>query len=186
MRASTDDQTITLDDQERRLRAYAEALSLAVVAVCTDAGQSARDLDRPALQRALAMLASGEADTLVVTKLDRLTRSVRDLGDLCERYFAKASLVSLGESIDTRSAGGRLVLNVLASVSQWEREVIGERTRSALAEMKTQGKRLGRPRLEGPTCEAINALRSQGLSLRAIAARFNCSVSAVRLRLSSN
>jgi hypothetical protein len=69
------------------------------------------------------MLKEGEAEALLVVKLDRLTRSVVDLGTLVERYFApgKAALLSVGEQIDTRSAAGRLVLNVLASVSQIER-----------------------------------------------------------------
>ena len=86
-----------------------------------DAGESAKSLDRPGLQRALGMLKAGEAEALLVVKLDRLTRSVVDLGTLVERYFApgKAALLSVGEQIDTRSAAARLVLNVLASVSQW-------------------------------------------------------------------
>ena len=76
------------------------------------------------------MLKAGDAEALLVVKLDRLTRSVVDLGTLVERYFApgKAALLSVGEQIDTRSVAGRLVLNVLASVSQWEREAIGDRT----------------------------------------------------------
>lgn len=183
VRASTTDQTITLDDQERKLRAHAMANDLTVVAVCVDAGVSARDLDRPALTRALALLDSGEATMLVVTKLDRLTRSVRDLGDLGERYFARgAALVSLGDSIDTSTASGRLVLHILGSVAQWEREAISERTKEALAELKRQGRKLGRPRKDGPTCEAINALRLQGLSWREVANALGCSVSAARLR----
>jgi len=66
------------------------------------------------------MLKAGEAEALLVVKLHRLTRSVVDLGMLVERYFApgKPALLSVGEQIDTRSAAGRLVLNVLALVSQ--------------------------------------------------------------------
>src|SRR5260370_7747777 len=76
------------------------------------------------------MLRAGQAEALLVVKLDRLTRSVVHLGQLVEDYFAdgKWALLSVGEQIDTRSAAGRLVLNVLASVSQWEREAIGQRT----------------------------------------------------------
>ena len=80
---------------------------------------------------------------MVVAKLDRLTRSVRDLGALIEGPFAKAALLSVGEQIDTRSAGGRLVLHVLGSVAQWERETIGERVTAALAHLKAQGRRAG-------------------------------------------
>src|SRR5690348_1236649 len=69
----------------------------------------------------------------LIAKLDRLTRSVRDLGELLERFQKRGvSLVSVSESLDTGSAAGRLVLNVMASISQWEREAIGERTREAL------------------------------------------------------
>jgi site-specific DNA recombinase len=125
---------VSLDAQRAKLKAYAEIYELDLVEVVVDAGQSAKSLDRPGLQRALGMLKAGQAEPLLVVKLDRLTRSVVDLGTLVERYFApgKVALLSVGEQIDTRSAAGRLVLNVLASVSQWEREAIGERTATAM------------------------------------------------------
>ena len=134
LRVSTEkqaDRGVSLDAQRAKATAYAQLYELELLEVIVDAGESAKSLDRPGLQRALGMLKRGEADALLVVKLDRLTRSVRDLGHLVEKYFApgKAALLSVGEQIDTRSAAGRLVLNVLASVSQWEREAIGERTR---------------------------------------------------------
>src|SRR5256885_8718569 len=91
------------------------------------------------------MLNAQETEALLIVKLDRLTRSVVDLGSLVERYFApgKAALLSVGEQIDTRSAAGRLVLNVLASVSQWEREPIGERTATAMQHKAKQGEYTG-------------------------------------------
>ncbi len=78
-------------------------------------------------------------------KLDRLTRSVVHLGQLVEDYFADGewALLSVGEQIDTRSAAGRLVLNVLASVSQWEREAIGERTAAAMQHKASLGEYTG-------------------------------------------
>jgi DNA invertase Pin-like site-specific DNA recombinase len=81
----------------------------------------------------------------LVVKLQRLTRSVRDLGHLVEKYFApgKAALLSVSEQIDTRSAGGRPVLNVLASVGQWEREAIGERTATAMQHKAAQSEYTG-------------------------------------------
>jgi site-specific DNA recombinase len=77
---------------------------------------------------------------LLVVKLDRLTRSVKDLGVLVETYFlaGKWSLLSVSERIDTRTAAGRMVLNILAAVSQWEREAIGERTAEAAASKRQQ------------------------------------------------
>jgi DNA invertase Pin-like site-specific DNA recombinase len=133
------------------------------------------------------MLRKGEADALLVVKLDRLTRSVRDLGDLVSDYFAKgAALLSVSEQIDTRSAAGRLVLNVLASVSQWEREAIGERTAVAMQHKAASGEYTGgripfgfalgedgvtliRDESEQATIDAARALAAEGLSLRAIA-----------------
>jgi hypothetical protein len=140
LRVSTDkqaDRGVSLDAQRAKATAYAELYDLELVEVIVDAGESAKSLDRPGLKRALGMLKAGEAEALLVVKLDRLTRSVVDLGTLLERYFApgKAALLSVGEQIDTRSAAGRLVLNVLASVSQWEREAIGERVTSSTSDM---------------------------------------------------
>src|SRR5947209_965803 len=105
VRVSSDQQAesgLSLAAQESKLRAYAVATDLELVDVVVDAGQSARDLDRPGLARMLTMLDAGDVDGVLVAKLDRLTRSVRDLADLVERYFAKrAALLSVGDSIDT-------------------------------------------------------------------------------------
>jgi site-specific DNA recombinase len=191
LRVSTDkqaDKGVSLDAQRAKVAAYASLYDLDLVEVIVDAGESAKTMDRPGLQRALAMLKKGTAEALLVVKLDRLTRSVRDLGDLVERYFApgRAALLSVGEQIDTRSAGGRLVLNVLASVSQWEREAIGERTSTAMQHKVSLGEYTGGPvpygsalavdgmHLEdsaGEQAVLVEArrLRASGLSLRAVA-----------------
>ena len=146
LRVSTEDQAargVSLEAQRAKIAAYAALYDLDLVAVVEDAGVSARTLDRPGLQRALAMLAKGEAQALIVLKLDRLTRSVRDLGELLEGPFARAALLSVSEQIDTRTAAGRLVLNVLASVAQWKCETIGECTATAMAHKKTKRERVG-------------------------------------------
>ena len=189
LRVSTDkqaDRGVSLDAQRAKVRAYAELYDLELVEVVVDAGASAKTLERPGLERALGMLRRGEADALLVVKLDRLTRSVRDLGELVERHFApgKAALLSVSEQIDTRSAAGRLVLNVLASVSQWEREAIGERTAAAMQHKAACGEFTGGEapygwRVEGDHLEPIapeqhviaeaRRLRAAGLSLRAVA-----------------
>ncbi len=138
------DEGVSLAAQRTKIAAYAIALDLELVAVCEDAGLSAKSLHRPGLAAALELLQVGGADGLVVTKLDRLTRSVRDLGDLVDRYFAsRFSLLSVNDAIDTRTAAGRLVLHVLAAVSQWEREATAERTRDALAQLRSSGVTLG-------------------------------------------
>jgi len=123
LRVSTEkqaDKGVSLDTQRAKLKAYAELYDLDLCEVIVDAGESAKTLDRPGLQRALGMLKRREAEALLVVKLDRLNAQ-RAGPRAVEGYFApgKAALLSVGEQIDTRSAAGRLVLNVLASVSQW-------------------------------------------------------------------
>ncbi|MEO7037387.1 MAG: recombinase family protein [Polyangiaceae bacterium] len=194
VRVSSDqqrDEGVSLDAQRAKLAAYALAMDLVLVEIVADAGVSAKTLDRPGLRQVLGMLDRGEADGILVTKLDRLTRSVRDLGDLVDRYFAsKWSLLSVSDSIDTRTAAGRLVLNVLTSVAQWEREATAERTRDALAHLKSEGILVGGVPLglrrtdeidgdgrrvvvpvpdELNTVERARALRAGGCSLRSIA-----------------
>jgi DNA invertase Pin-like site-specific DNA recombinase len=146
VRVSTEEQAtdgVSLAAQRAKLTAYAALYDLEVVAIVEDAGVSAKTLDRPGLARVLAMVAAGEVEGVLVAKLDRLTRSVRDLGDLLDGAFAKAALLSVGEQIDTRTAAGRLVLNILGSVAQWEREAIGERTSAALQHKRARGERVG-------------------------------------------
>jgi DNA invertase Pin-like site-specific DNA recombinase len=148
VRVSTEgqaDEGVSLAAQKAKLEAYAVAMDLELIGVETDAGRSARTVEgRPGLLRALALLDAGTATGLLVVKLDRLTRSVRDLGDLVERYFAsKCSLMSVSDSIDTRTAAGRLVLNVLASVAQWEREATAERVREILSYLRSTGVLIG-------------------------------------------
>lgn len=192
VRVSTEKQAdhgVSLDAQRAKIAAYASLYDLDVVAVEVDAGISAGSLDRPALSRALAALESGRADGIVVVKLDRLTRSVRDLGTLVDRYFAAGrwSLVSVSENIDTRTAAGRLVLNVLGAVSQWEREAIGERTAAAMAHKRTIGEYTGGRApygwsvgsdgstltpcpVEQEIIRAARELAAAGMSLRAVGA----------------
>lgn len=139
------DQGLSLEVQQDKASAYARLYDLELVEVIVDAGESAKTLQRPGLQRALALLQSGPATALLIIKLDRLTRSVADLGRLIDEHFApgQAELLSVTEQIDTRSASGRLVLNILASVSQWEREVIAERTREVMRHKQQQGEYIG-------------------------------------------
>ena len=144
-RVSTDKQAdsgVSLDAQIAKCRAYADLYGLEVVTVIQDTA-SGKTLERDGLNQVLTMLKSGECAGVLVAKLDRLTRSVRDLGLLIEGAFATSALMSVAEQIDTRSAAGRLVLNILSSVSQWEREVIAERTSTAMQHMKKQGQYTG-------------------------------------------
>jgi site-specific DNA recombinase len=191
IRVSTDEQASggqSLGAQRAKIQDYARLYDLELVAVIEDAGVSAKSLNRPGLQKALAMLRAGKADGLVIAKLDRLTRSVADWQILIDEYFGERAgrqLFSVADSIDTRTAAGRLVLNVLLSVAQWEREIISERTRDALQHKIRKGERCGKVRFgydvaddgitlvpnhsEQATIGLIRQLRSNGQTLRQIA-----------------
>jgi len=146
-----------------------------LVEVIEDAGYSARDLKRPGVQIALETLRRGEAGALVVAKLDRLSRSMLDF----TAVMAKASkqnwaLVALDCAVDTTTPAGEAMANVLATFAQFERRLIGQRTREALAAKRASGVRLGRPvSLPATVRERIMAERKAGRSLAAIAAVLN-------------
>src|SRR5215471_2763221 len=96
--------------------------------------------DRPALQRLLADITAGRVDTVVVYKIDRLTRSLADFAKIVEILDAEgASFVSVTQQFNTTTSMGRLTLNVLLSFAQFEREVIGERIRDKIAASKKKG-----------------------------------------------
>ena len=146
VRVSTQEQAtngVSLDAQEARIVAYCTALGWQVSEVIRDAGESAKSLKRPGISRILEGVRGGTVGRVVILKLDRVTRSTRDLANLLDTFAkADASLVSVSESLDTLSAAGRLVVNMLGVVAQWEREAIGERTASALAHKATTSPRL--------------------------------------------
>jgi len=193
VRVSTDHQADggeSLDVQRNKVTAMAEVQGAELVELIEDAAESAKDLRRPGMSHLLEMVDAGAVDIVIVHKLDRLTRSVRDLGDLLDRFERRGvALVSVNESLDTGTAAGRLVLNIMGAVSQWEREAIAERTRDALQSKKAKGERVGTVpfgftvardgvRLLADDCEqAVLALardlRAAGESLRAIARHLN-------------
>jgi site-specific DNA recombinase len=192
-RVSTDkqaDRGVSLEAQAEKICAMAVVHDVELIEIVVDAGESAKDLSRPGIDRILEMVKSRSVGMVVVAKLDRLTRSVRDLAVLLEQFQRKnISLVSVAESLDTGSASGRLVLNIMVSVSQWEREAIGERTKDVMRHKAANFEFVGncpygfRLAIDGRTVEpdpqeqhmrqTIQALRAQGLSLRQIATKLN-------------
>jgi site-specific DNA recombinase len=193
VRVSTDKQAergISLEAQEAKIRAMATVQGAELIEVIVDGGESAKSLNRPGLQRLMGLVNSGGVQAVIVAKLDRLTRSVKDLCGLLELFEKrKVALISVAEALDTGSAAGRLVITIMGAVSQWEREAIGERTRDALQHKRGNGERVGNiafgSRLAGdgqhlesdPAEQAalaeIRRLRSQGTTMRGIAAALN-------------
>jgi DNA invertase Pin-like site-specific DNA recombinase len=174
VRTSTDDQRLGCDAQEVVVRAECEHRGWVLVEVLREEGFSGRGRERPGLSAALTLIAEGRADSLMVAKLDRLSRSVVDFGHILawlER--AGGSLVALDLGVDTTTAAGRLVANVLASVAQWEAEAGSERTSAALRALQAQGRPAGRPSVSAPVASRIRELRAAGASLRAVADALN-------------
>jgi len=109
-----------------------------------DGGFSGATMDRSGLLRLLADITAGRVDTIVVYKIDRLTRSLADFAKIVEILDARgASFVSVTQQFNTTTSMGRLTLNILLSFAQFEREVIGERIRDKIAASKRKGMWMG-------------------------------------------
>ena len=157
-RTSTLEQMAGLEAQVRDLEAYG----------CEEVYQEQVSSvgEREQLDAAIKSLRSG--DKLVVTKLDRLARSVRHLGDLIEVLEAKgAGLVILsmgGQQVDTTTATGKMMLNVMASVAQFEREMMLERQKEGIAKAKAEGKYTGRKPTAMAKSDTVMTLLKSGTS----------------------
>lgn len=139
IRVSTQDQAtegVSLDAQRAKIAAWCEVNDYELVMVYEDAGISGATMDkRDGLHAALA--ATGKGMALVSYSISRLARSTRDMLDIADRLQHRgADLVSLTEKIDTTSAAGRMIFRLLASMSEFERDLTAERTRTALAHKK--------------------------------------------------
>lgn len=142
-----------------------------VLEVVTDAGLSAATLDRPALAEALARLDRGDAEVLIASKLDRVSRSVRDFAGLLERAQRHGWRLVLLDLGDTSTPAGEMTANIIASAAQYERRLIGQRTREGLAAKRAAGVRLGRPSvLPAEVVRRVVDERAGGAILREIAA----------------
>jgi DNA invertase Pin-like site-specific DNA recombinase len=173
LRVSTDEQSAGLEAQRTTIAAEATKRGLELVGEYVDEGVSGTTppKKRPALSEALGVLSAGDADRLIVAKLDRLARSTIDALtiDACARSQGWA-LVFGDLDIDTGTSTGQLVLANFAALAQFERDRIAERTREALAVKRAQGVRLGRPSvLPTETVARIISERDAGSSMRAIA-----------------
>jgi site-specific DNA recombinase len=140
VRTSTEDQDISLSAQQAKVECMAGMRDWTIGELIVEQ-VSAKSLERPGVKRLIAMVAAGEVAVVIIAKLDRLTRSLRDLQDLLD-LFSKhdVALVSVAESLDTGSAVGRMILNILGVFAQFEREQLGERTQIALRHQKARAK----------------------------------------------
>ena len=204
IRVSTDEQAKdgqSLELQESRIRAYCEAKGWELLRVYRDEGVSGKDLNRPGIQSLISDLQDNGVDVVVILKLDRIARSVRALGDLLDDLFQGVALASVEESLDSSTANGRMMTNILASVAQWEREIIVERTVEALDHKAEKGEHVGRipygfrigedGKLEEDPEQFENIRKmkrehSRGKSIREIAARYGVGKSTAQRLISTD
>lgn len=176
IRVSTDQQQASglglgLDAQRSAIQAEIQRRHWTVAGEYVDTASGASMARRPQLREALTLLADGGADVLIVSRLDRLSRSVTDAASVLERSRREGwSLVALDLGVDTSTPAGELTANVLSSAAQYERRLIGQRTKDALDAAKVRGVALGRPvTLPDHVVERIVAERSQRRTWASIA-----------------
>lgn len=180
LRVSTTDQDYGIEVQRAAIEAEALRRDWRVHWVI-DHGETGKNADRPGLLQALAMLDRGEADALVVSKLDRLSRSVVDFGQILQRATRPRGrkvkpwgLVALDVGIDMTQPTGRLVAHILIAVAEWEGDIISERTRAGLAQAKARGVQIGAvSQMDPKVVTRMRRLRSRGWSYARIALHLN-------------
>lgn len=178
LRCSTDEQRqsgLGLRAQEAAIRTHVASNGTELVGVFQDVASGKSTCKRPGLADAIAEIEAGRAGGLVVSRLDRLSRSLLDVARLLEQSRTEGwALIALDVALDTSTPTGRFSANIIASVAELERSLIGERTRLALAEKRKAGVQLGRPRLIGDdVVERVAELRNEGLAFQKIADELN-------------
>jgi DNA invertase Pin-like site-specific DNA recombinase len=178
-RVSTDRQTT--DSQLHQLRDFVRRAKWKVYREYIDTGYSGKNTQRPAYTEMLSDARRRRFELLLVWKLDRLSRSLKDLIEtLDELGHLGIDFVSYDNQLDTSSPSGKLVFNIIGAVAEFERDIISERVRAGLANARIKGKKLGRPQIPKSYQKKIIALKNQGLSNRAIGRQLSISESTVR------
>lgn len=177
-RVSTEEQGDSragLEAQQAAIDAEVSRRGWTLTETFTDVASGKTLRRRDQLGAALRALAGGDADALVVAKLDRLSRSVLDFAGIMETASAEGwSVVVLDLGVDTTTPNGELVANIMISMAQWERRIIGERTKNALKAVKARGTHVGRRSGVDPeTLRLIKILREDGRSWQKIAERLS-------------
>jgi DNA invertase Pin-like site-specific DNA recombinase len=163
-----------IDAQRRAILREAERRGWEQIEIIEDVG-SGRDLRRSGVRAALEALERGEASALVVAKLDRLSRSMLDFASIMQRAQKQSwALIALDCAVDTTTPAGEAMANVMATFAQFERRLIGQRTREALEAKRAEGVKLGRPpAISDELAERIRKEREAGATLQKIADRLN-------------
>lgn len=181
LRVSTQEQSTEM--QRHELEQYASARSWSVVNFYEDQASGTSTDRRPMLKQLMIDARARKFDVLLVWKLDRWARSLKDLiTSLQELSDLGIQFVSMKDQIDMTTAAGRLMLHIIAAFAEFEASIIRERVRAGLNNAKQRGKKLGRPQLIDPF--RVLAMRQHGMSLGAIAKDLGVTKSAVSKTLS--
>ncbi|WP_426241854.1 recombinase family protein [Nocardioides sp. LHG3406-4] len=166
---------LSLDTQRKAIEQACSARGWELFEVFEDDGYTGRNDERPALQRARAMLAKrNRPDALVVSRLDRLTRSLKDLAVLIEDAEDRWGIVALDFDLNTTTANGELVAHILGAVARWESRMNSERTSAGMkaihAAKRAKGEAFGfQQQADAATVKHILRLRAKGATFAAIA-----------------
>jgi len=173
VRVSTEDQGLDgagSEAQRRAIRDECDRRGWQLVRIEEDCKSGKTTANRPGLEAALDACRAGEVSGVIVSKLDRLSRSLPDFARLLEEAKDRGyNVVALDLGVDLSTPAGEFLANVMASAAQWERRIIGQRVKDALAEKRAQGVRLGRPdSIDAKLAARIRMQRRRGWTLQRI------------------
>lgn len=188
--SAIDRQDNSADEQERLIRAQCEVKGMELAEVIVDTDEFSGKATRPGVTKVIDMVKAYCVDAVIIAKLDRLTRSTRDAIDLMDLFNRKGvALISIAESLDTKSPMGEFFMTMIAAIAQLERKLIGSRTSAGLQNLKAKGmpagpapygwRSLGKKIAmvedaeEQGIIERINLGRAAGYSLQSIASDLN-------------
>jgi DNA invertase Pin-like site-specific DNA recombinase len=181
-RVSTDRQST--ESQLHALHEFIEKRSWTISKEYIDEGYTGSNTKRPAFNEMMADAKRREFDVLLVYKLDRLSRSLKDLiTTLDDLQSLGIDFISYDNGLDTTTPTGRLLFHVVGAVAEFEKGIIRERVKAGLENARRKGRRLGRPEIPPGTLEKARKLRRQGLSFRAIEKKLGIDESTIRYKL---
>ncbi len=142
--ASQANEGVSLEAQETRIRAYCQAQGLELTEIIVDAGESAKSLDRPGVQRVIAVAFARQVEAVVIYKLDRLFRNTQDALNTSQEFLRRGvALCSISEQLDTSTPIGKFFFTITAAFAEMERAMIAERTREGLSQTRRNGRQVG-------------------------------------------
>src|SRR6478736_7744020 len=172
--------------QLSELREYATRRGLSIHEEYVDQGVSGSKESRPALNRLMSDAQRCRFDAVLVWKIDRFGRSLKQVvNSLADLSADGISFISLRDNLDLSTPSGRLMFQIIGAMAEFERALIQERVRAGLRNAKAKGKRIGRPR-QRVDCSKVLQLRAEGLSWRAISERLKLGLGTVYRAISSH